>query len=146
MKKCKFRIFEVKFLRFIVFTKEIRMNVERVRTIEKWFKSKIYREVQVFLDFANFYRRFIYRYSSIAASLTSLLKSSKKNKKSKSFLWIDEAKQAFNELRFIFSFASLLYHFDSIKKIRVKTDVLNFAVAKILSQFDEERHWRSMTF
>ena len=33
-----------------------------------------------------------------------------------------------------------------MKKIRVKTNVSNFAIIEILSQSNEERYWRSMTF
>ena len=53
-----------------------------MQMIKKWFKSKIYKEVQVFLNFVNFYRRFIFCYFAIAAFFTNLLKNSKKNKKS----------------------------------------------------------------
>ena len=51
-------------------------------TINKWLKSKIYKKVQIFLNFVNFYKRFIYRYFVIAASFIDLLKDNKKNKKS----------------------------------------------------------------
>ena len=41
--------------------------------------------MQVFLDFANFYRRFIRDYFIIVASLISLFKDSKIDKKLRSF-------------------------------------------------------------
>ena len=37
--------------------------------------------MQIFLDFANFYRRFIYNYSIIIVLFISLFKDSKINKK-----------------------------------------------------------------
>jgi hypothetical protein len=43
------------------------------------FKS--FKNVQVFLGFANFYRRFIKNYSEMAGSLTNLLKENKSSKK-----------------------------------------------------------------
>ena len=82
LKKCQFDIKKIEFLKFIIFIDEVRMNLKRVRTIKEWFKSKIYKKVQVFLNFVNFYKRFIYRYFVIATSLTDLLKNNKKNKKS----------------------------------------------------------------
>ena len=45
------------------------MDVKRVTTIKDWPKPKTYQDVQVFLGYANFYRRFIYGYLSIATLL-----------------------------------------------------------------------------
>ncbi len=87
----------------------------------------------MFLSFVNFYRRFIHRYLKRVVSLTNLLKENKDNKKFDSFVWSNEAKQAFRQLCDIFMLTSLLYHYNSSKKIRVKIDVSNFAIASILS-------------
>ena len=146
LKKCQFDIKEIQFLRFIVSIDEVQINLKRIRTIAKWSRFKIYKEVQVFLEFINFYRRFIYCYFAIVASLTNLLKGSKKDKTSRSLKWIDNAKRTFQKLRDIFIFISLLICYDSAVKIRVKTNVSNFAVARILNQQNNDDHWRSMTF
>ena len=45
LKKCQFNIKEIEFLEFIVFIDEIWMNSKRMRTINEWFKSKIYKKV-----------------------------------------------------------------------------------------------------
>jgi hypothetical protein len=42
---------------------------------------KSFKNVQIFLDFANFYRRFIKNYSEIAGFLTNLLKRNESGKK-----------------------------------------------------------------
>ena len=110
------------------------MNSKRIQMIKKWSKPKIYREVQIFLKFVNFYKRFIYCYSKIAAPLTSLLKDSENEKKKSSLEWSNEAEQAFRQFKDIFISVSFLTHYDLLKRNRVKTDVSNFAVADILSQ------------
>ena len=51
--------------------------------------------MQVFLDFTNFYRRFIRNYFIIVASLISLLKDNKIDKKLESFEWSEDARLAF---------------------------------------------------
>ena len=51
--------------------------------------------MQVFLDFINFYRRFIYGYSAIVALLIDLLKGSKDSKKFEFFKWSGDAERAF---------------------------------------------------
>ena len=49
--------------------------------IKKWLKFKTYREMQIFLRFVNFYKRFIYYYFKIIALLMSLLKNNENEKK-----------------------------------------------------------------
>ena len=51
------------------------MEDERIKAVEKWPEPKSVRNIQVFLGFANFYRRFIQGFSRIAAPLTSMLKT-----------------------------------------------------------------------
>ena len=146
LKKCQFDIKKIEFLKFIVFIDEVQMNSKRVRTINEWFKLKIYKEIQVFLNFVNFYKRFIYRYFVIAAPLINLLKNNKKDKKSNFYHWSEKAEQAFQQLRNIFSFAFFFIHFDLEKKIKVKTNASNFVVIDILSQRNDDDHWRSIMF
>ena len=133
-RKCQFCTRKVEFLGFIVSTNGVAMDEERVKTIKEWPRPKTYREVQVFLGFANFYRRFIHRYSSIAAPLTGLLKGSKDGKKSGPLQWSDGAKVAFRTLQDTFASTPFLQHFDPFRKIRVETNASNFAVAGIVSQ------------
>ena len=91
--------------------------------------QKTYREVQVFLGFANFYCRFIHRYSAIAAPLPGLLKGSKEGKKAGPFYWRDDAETALQQLCKTFTEAPLLQHFNPERKIRVETDASAFAIA-----------------
>ena len=140
LKKCQFDIKKIEFLKFIVFIDEVQMNSKRMRTIKKWFKSKIYKKVQVFLNFVNFYKRFIYCYSAIAAPLINLLKDNKKNKKLNFYHWGKETKQTFQQFRNIFSFAFLLIYFNFEKKIKVKTNTSNFVVIDILNQRNDDDH------
>ncbi|EED18971.1 gag/polymerase/env polyprotein, putative [Talaromyces stipitatus ATCC 10500] len=57
----------------------VKMDPERVQTISEWKEHPLgsYQDVQVFLGFYNFYRRFIQGYLCIARPLTSLMKGSK---------------------------------------------------------------------
>jgi hypothetical protein len=50
------------------------MELQRVEAIATWPKSKSFRDIQVFIGFANLYRRFICGFSTVAAPLTSMLK------------------------------------------------------------------------
>ncbi len=54
------------------------MDTGKVDAVMEWPRPTTVKELQRFLGFANFYRRFIRNYSSIAAPLTSLLKGKPK--------------------------------------------------------------------
>ena len=75
LKKCQFYQEEVQFLGYIVFSRDICMKDERIKAVKQWLEPKSVRDIQVFLGFANFYRRFIQGFSRIAAPLTSMLKT-----------------------------------------------------------------------
>ena len=147
LKKCEFFTTEVEFLGFVVSTEGVTMDKRRVEAIQEWPKPKSYQEVQVFLGFVNFYRRFIHHYSQIAGSLTSLLKGSTKGIKIEPFDWPVEAEEAFHSLRAAFTQAPLLRHFNPELPIRVETDSSDFALAGILTQLQEDnKQWHPVAF
>ena len=51
------------------------MEAERIEVVKDWAEPKLVRDIQVFLDFANFYWQFIQGFSKIVASLTSMMKT-----------------------------------------------------------------------
>ena len=73
LSKCRFTTDTVDFLGFILGPDGVAMEESRVKAIQEWPVPRTFREVQVFLGFANFYRRFIANYSKIVAPLTSML-------------------------------------------------------------------------
>ena len=59
LKKCYFYQNEVRLLGFIISTNGIWMKEERIDVIKKWPELKSVWDILVFINFANFYRRFI---------------------------------------------------------------------------------------
>ena len=51
------------------------MEEERIDAVKKWPEPQSVRDIQVFIGFANFYRRFIKGFSRIAVPLTAMLKT-----------------------------------------------------------------------
>ncbi len=87
------------------------------------------KELQRFLGFVNFYRRFIQNYSSIAGPLTDLLKH-----KPKSLSWTPSAMESFNILKQTFITAPILVHPDPNKAFVVEVDASTTGVGAVLSQ------------
>ena len=54
------------------------MNSEKIRSVIEWPVLKNVKEVQFFLGFMNFYRKFIEKYSKIASPLTELTRKDQK--------------------------------------------------------------------
>jgi hypothetical protein len=147
LSKCKFNAEEVDFLGFVLGPDGIAMEHSRVQTIQDWPEPCTFREVQVFLGFANFYRRFIASYSKIAAPLTSMLKGSVNGRKSGPYDMTPDSRKAFRDLKKAFSTAPFLQHFDPEKPIRLETDASGFAIAGILSQQSKtDGHWHPVAF
>ena len=104
------------------------MHPEKVKAVEEWPTPTDCKYLQWFLGFANFCRRFIRGYSSIAAALTRLTSTKVW------FCWDQEAKEAFQELQRRFTTAPILIHPDSEKQFIVEVDASNVVVGAILSQ------------
>ena len=65
---------KIKYLAYIITESGIKINPVKIGIIKGWLALKNIFEVQSFLGFANFYHRFIKKYSEITASLTNLTK------------------------------------------------------------------------
>ena len=69
----------MEFLGFVVGPDGIRMDETRVSAIKQWPVPKSFRDIQVFLGFTNFYRRFIQGYSRVLQPLTEMLNGPKRH-------------------------------------------------------------------
>jgi len=142
LEKCVWKAKEVEFLGYIIRRNGIKMSEEKVEAVLGWKTPNSLTEVQSFLGFANFYQRFIKDYSRVAKPLTELTKK----EKGKEWAWNQEAEAAFKDLKYRFTMAPILAHFDPAKPVIVKTDVLDFALGAILSQRNEEGRLHPVAF
>jgi len=129
--KCVSKAQEVEFLGYVIRRDGIKMSKEKVEAVLEWKTPKSLTEVQSFVGFANFYRRFIQDYSRVARPLTELTKKEKKE-----WSWNPEVQTAFEELKQRFTTAPILAHFDPAKPVIIESDISDFALGAILSQRD----------
>src|SRR6202050_5467479 len=103
------------------------MDPATVQTIQDWPEPRKVKDVQSFLGFANFYRRFIHEYSDIMVPLTRLTQKDLK------WNFSNACRDAFNKLKSAFQSAPVLTHWMPDAPIIVETDALDYAIAAILS-------------
>jgi RNase H-like domain found in reverse transcriptase/Reverse transcriptase (RNA-dependent DNA polymerase) len=138
--KSEFEVSQVKYLGLIISTKGVQMDPEKIDTIVGWQTPKRVKDVQAFLGFANFYRRFIKNFSLICKPLTAT------TQKGKLFKWTQECKEAFQYLKLRFTEAPILQRYDPDKPSTVETDSSDFVSAGVLSQPDGNGILRPVAF
>jgi hypothetical protein len=130
--KCQFHRQEVKYLGLIISTEGIKMDPEKITTVQDWEAPANLKDARAFLGFANFYRRFVRNYSKILQPLTLL------TRKGVTFVWKTEQQKAFEDLKNTFTSAPVLARFDPDRDVIVETDASDYVSAGVLSQYDDD--------
>uniref|UniRef100_A0A3Q3ALY7 Gypsy retrotransposon integrase-like protein 1 n=1 Tax=Kryptolebias marmoratus TaxID=37003 RepID=A0A3Q3ALY7_KRYMA len=130
--KCEFSVSTVSFLGFIFGKGYYRTDPEKIKAVADWPVPTDRRQLQRFLGFANFYRRFIQDYSKIATPLTQLTSIKQP------FIWSLEAESAFGELKNRFVSAPILRHPNPKLQYILEVDASDSGVGAILSQRSPE--------
>ena len=131
LEKCQFGVTKVEFLGYVISPDGISMDPSKVAAIISWPTPASVHDIQVFLGFANFYRRFIRYFSKIVGPITRLLK------KDISFAWDVAAQAAFAKLKVAFTSEPVLFHFDPAKPCFLEPDASKAALGAVCSQPDE---------
>ncbi|KAG0160247.1 hypothetical protein PDIDSM_7774 [Penicillium digitatum] len=131
LSKCEFCVSETKFLGIIIGEDGIRMDPDKIETIVNWKTPTCLTDVQAFIGFGNFYRRFIRDFSKVIAPLVRL------TKKDVRFEWTPVCQLSFEALKKAFTSAPVLKAFDWSKEIVLETDASDFVSAGVLSQYDD---------
>ena len=103
------------------------MDPAKVQTMLEWQTPRSVRDVQCFLGFANFYRKFIQDYSKLILPLTQL------TKKGELFVWTNEVDTTFVDPTEEFTSAPILAHVVLQKPFIIEANTLDFALGSILS-------------
>src|SRR3979490_1956027 len=116
------------------------MAEDKVKTIRDWPELRKVKDIQSFLGFANFYRRFIFNYSDITIPLTRL------TRKGTPWAWTEDCQKSFDFLKTAFTSAPILRHWEPDRILVVETDASDYALAAILSTIDSEGEINPVAF
>jgi hypothetical protein len=141
--KCSFYSDKVSFLGFAISAEGIKMEDSKLSTILDWPYPVNLKELNRFLGFINFYRKFIQQFSDVAAPLTSLTRL---DVDVASALLSAESRSSFESLKDCFRNAPLLQHFDFGKLRILYVDSSKYALSAVLSQKDDSGVIRPVSF
>ncbi len=138
--KCKFHVQKIFFLKLLLFIEELKMNLRKVQAVIEWSTSTNLIQMQFFVNFCNFYQRFIKNFSKIVHSLIQL------TQKEMIFKWNQACQMILNHMKKWMTEAFILRHFDQNKKTILETDSFNYVNDDILSQYDNKETLHSMIY
>jgi hypothetical protein len=126
--KCEFGRKSIQFLGHIISQDGISMEPSKLNHIRDWPVPKSIEDIRSFLGLTGYYRRFIHKFSHIAAPLSNL------TRKNARFLWTTTEQKAFDELKTAMTTGPVLIVPDDSLPFTVTTDASNYAVGAALSQ------------
>ncbi|GJP37082.1 hypothetical protein CLOM_g21526 [Closterium sp. NIES-68] len=126
--KCEFLKSEVEFLGHVMGADGIKIDPKKITTIRDWKPPTNLQELQSFLGFVNYVRRFIPNMARITGPLTDLLR------KGTLFEWGERQQIAFDELRNFLMSPPVLRIADPSRPFEVLTDASDFAIGAVLLQ------------
>ena len=138
--KSFFHLKEVEYLGYNISEHGISMSKEKVQAVQEWPVPRNVKDVQAFLGFANFYRRFIEGFSKVCKPLTDLLRKDGK------WYWTAACDKAFEKLKELFTSEPVLCHFHPSRRTVVETDASDFAKGAVLSQYGEDGRLHPVAF
>ncbi|QRW19754.1 Retrotransposable element Tf2 protein [Rhizoctonia solani] len=138
--KCTFHVTAVEYLGIIVLDKGFSLDKLKIQAVQEWPTPTKVKEVQSFLGFANFLRRFVANFSHIARPLHNLVK------KDTPWKWDAKEQEAFQGLKNAITNSLVLCHADPLKPYFLETDASRAALGSILSQQQEDRRLHPLGF
>ncbi len=138
--KCKFHVQKIIFLRLLMSIERLKMNSQKIQAVVDWSTLNNLTQMQFFIDFCNFYWRFIKNFSKIVRSMIQL------TQKKIIFEWNETCQTAFNHMKKRMTETFILRHFDQTCETILKTDSFNYVNDEVLSQYDDEEVLHSIAF
>ena len=138
--KCEFERDSIEYLGLVISHDKLEMDPVKVAGVAEWPTPQKVKDVQAFLGFSNFYRRFIKDYSKIARPLFDL------TKKDMPWSWTQECEAAFVRLKATFTSSPVLLLPDPDKRYLVEVDASDFATGGVLSQKGPDDLWHPVAY
>jgi len=126
--KCEFCKKRIEYLGLIISENEVSIDLVKVEGVQEWSTLENKTDVQAFLGFVNFYRRFIQDFSAKARPLFDLMCSEQV------WTWSGKEQMAFEDLKMAVTTTPVLMSSQDSESFRVEVDSSDFTTGAVLSQ------------
>ena len=130
--KCEFHVQETLFLGLLMSTEGLKIHPGKIQIIQDWGTPRNVTDVQSFIDFCNFYKRFIRNFSKIARPKETL------TRKDQPFTWNETCQEAFDLLKRSIASAPILTHFNRSKEAILEINSSDYVNRGVLSQYGDD--------
>ena len=139
--KCKFGFFSISTLGLICDGKEVRIDLERVRSVRDMPPPRNHKQAKSVYGFYSYFRKFINNFARLAQPIVEATRATQP------FFWGPRQQEAMDLLRDKLLNSAPLKMFDNRNKTRVKADASKEALGAICEQQCEETgKWRPVAF
>ena len=118
-------------------TRKHQNGPKKLSAVFDWSIPENLKDIQSFLSFANFYKRFIRDFSKLTAPLNALAIF---------FIGVMNNKKTFDNFKVVFTTTFILLHYDPNKQTVVKTDVSDYMTAGVFSQYDDNGQLKPVVY
>ncbi|CAD6230785.1 GSCOCG00012199001-RA-CDS [Cotesia congregata] len=126
--KCKFLCPEVDYLGHVITKEGIPPDPKKISSLKNASRPRNHTEARKFMGLANYYRRFIQNFAERAKPITDL------TRKTKPFIWTEEAQAAFDDIKNALCEDSFLKYPDFNKPFILAVSASDSGISGILSQ------------
>ncbi|CCO33793.1 Retrotransposable element Tf2 155 kDa protein type 1 [Rhizoctonia solani AG-1 IB] len=112
----------------------------KIQAVQEWLVPTTVKQVQPFLGFANFLRKFVANFSHMAPPLHNLVKKETARK------WTEKEQMVFEGLKQAITVALVLAHAEPTKPYFLETDAIGAALGPALSQQQTDRQLHPIGF
>jgi len=139
--KCEFHRKWIEYLGLVISENKVEIDPVKVAGVHDWPTPENRTNVQAFIGFVNFYRRFIWDFSTIARPLFDLTCSDK------AWNWDTKEQDAFKCLKAAVTTAPVLVSPQDSEPFRIEANSSDFASGAVLSQqLPREEKWHPVAF
>ena len=114
--------------------------------VKNWTIPRTVTDVQSFLGFTNYYRRFIKDYTKVARPLNALISGKNASKRKKLIEWTEKCQVAFDYLKDLCTSTPILAYTDYKKEFQLHTDATELGLGGALYQVDDKGVLRAIAY
>ena len=146
LKKCEFGKRELTFVGYRISAEGISPSPEKIKVIQEWPRMTNVQEVRQFIGFAQFYKRLIPNFATIAAPLTDLTRGN--GIKKRPVVWTDACQKSFDKLKELLASSPVLQVVDMDKPFRIEVDASDRGCGAVCLQpaADGSDSWKPIAF